>query len=70
MNTITWKKDSVAFPCEITGIRTQWIAKTEHGQIRCFRDANVIDFKTVIWNRIIDKNMEQNRRTFEKLGVK
>ena len=55
---ISWKKDSVAGCCEITGHRTQWIAHTEHGWIRCFREANITDFETVIWNKIINDKIK------------
>ena len=63
MKTITWKKDSIAGECEITGIRTQWIAITEFGSIRCFRDGNVNG--VLIWNTILNNKMEQDKRTWE-----
>ena len=63
-NKITWKKDAVAGECAITGIRTQWIAKTEFGSIRCFRDWNVTGM--LIWNTIINNKIEQDERTFKR----
>ena len=59
-NKITWKKDSQAGVCEITGYRTQWIAYSEHGSIRCFANYNPfgISLDAVVWNRILTNKIE------------
>ena len=57
---IEWKQDSQAGTCEITGYRTQWIATSEHGSIRCFPNYKPfgISLDAVAWNRILSKKVE------------
>ena len=57
---IEWKKDSQAGICEVSGTRTQWIATSKFGSIRCSRDYKPfgISLDAVAWNKILSKKIE------------
>ena len=65
---ITWKKDDLVGECELTKYRTQWIATSEYGSIRCFRYYKPFGMKldSVVWNKILSNKMEQDKITFER----
>ena len=59
---ITWKKDDLVGECELTKYRTQWIATSEYGSIRCFRYYKPFGMKldSVVWNKILSNKITKS----------
>ena len=58
---IEWIYNGNAGTCAITGCRTAWTAKTEHGSIYCMKDSTRTT-DVVVWNKIIDVAIEGRKR--------
>jgi len=65
---VEWIQDYECGKCAITGVRTQWIAKTVHGSIRCSIDYKPFgtSLDCIVWNRIISNDLDRLQREYEK----